>query len=77
MHVHCTRKLINALCCGAPGRVLSDEHDTRSIFDWIGGSHSTGYRVTWVNVLRICIALLDGYVPLAYLYLYRRLIETQ
>ena len=41
MHIYYTRKLINALCWGAPGRALSDEHDTRSIVDW-AGSHSTG-----------------------------------
>ena len=40
MHMYCTRKSINALCCAAPGRALSDEHDARSIVDWVG-SHST------------------------------------
>ena len=43
-------------------------------FDWVG-SDSTGYRVTCVIVLRICIALLDGYVLTAYLY--RGLIDIQ
>ena len=39
------------------------------------GSHSTGYRITCVNVFTICIDLLDGDVLTAYLY--RGLIDTQ
>lgn len=74
MHMYCTCKFINALGCGATGRALSDEHDTRSIVVWIG-SHSTGYRITCVNVCRICIALLDEDVLTAYLC--RGFIDTQ
>ena len=67
MHIYYTRKLIHTLGCGVPGQALSDEHDTRSIVDSVG-SHSTGYRITCVNVFTICTALLDGDVLTAYLY---------
>ena len=74
MHIYYTRKLINALGCGAPGRALSDKHGTRSIVDWVG-SHSTGYCITWAHKFTICTAILDGDVLNAYLC--HGLIDTQ